>query len=75
VVESFMAVNTGRLVLVMSARNGLPSTAPKYTIPMMVVNQSMEPIRINDKLGTALILSMPASSFPFSTVLYCAVLI
>ena len=70
-----MAVNAGKLVLVMSTRKGLLSTAPKYTIPMMVVNQSIAPIRINDRLGTARILSMPASSFPFSTILYCAMLI
>jgi hypothetical protein len=53
VVESFTAVNAGKLVLTMSARNGLPSIAPKYMIPMMVVNQSMEPIRTSDRLGTA----------------------
>lgn len=75
VVESFMAVKAGRLVLVMSAKNGLPSTAPKYTIPMIVVNQSMEPIRTSDRLETARTLSMPASSFPFANVLYCVKLI
>jgi len=63
-VESFITVNTGKLVWVISARNGLLSTAPKYIIPIMVVNQSMEPIRMSDRLGTALIFSIFAFSSP-----------
>jgi hypothetical protein len=62
-------VKVMRLVLVKPAMNGLLSTAPKYVMPMMVVNQSIVPIRTKAKLGTALALSMVASSFPFSTML------
>ncbi len=69
VVVSFTAVKVMRLVLVKPAMNGLLSTAPKYEIPIMVVNQSIVPIRTRVKLGTALTLSMAASSFPFSTML------
>jgi len=64
-----------RLLLVKPAMNGLLSTAPKYAIPMMVVNQSIVPIRTRVMLGTALTLSASASSFPFSTMPYYVMVI
>ena len=53
VVKSFMAVKAGRFVPAISVKNGLASAAPTYNIPIMVVNQSKEPIRMNEKLGIA----------------------
>ncbi len=55
VVASFINEYSKRLVEVNGAISGFPSTAPKYTIPITVVNQSNEPAVISEKLGIVLI--------------------
>jgi len=65
VVESLTIVKVMRLVLVKPAINGLLSIAPKKPIPTIVVSQSIVPLKIMAKLGTVLILSIPASSSLF----------
>ena len=58
-----MAVKPEKLVCVIPASRGLVSTAPKYSIPMAVVNQSMEPIRMRITLGDTFAPNMFASPF------------
>ena len=64
VVVSFMAVKSARFVLVMLDRNGLLSTAPKKSIPITVVRQSIDPAKTSAKLGTALTLNVGPSPLP-----------
>ena len=42
-------MKAGRFVLTKPAIKGLSSTVPKYKVPITVVKQSMEPIKIRRK--------------------------
>lgn len=51
VMANFTKTNIVKLVLTKLATMGLSSWVPKYTVPITVVKQSMEPIKISIKLA------------------------
>ena len=52
VTVNFTTTKAGRLLLTKLAMSGLSSTVPKYSVPITVVKQSIEPIKINNRLET-----------------------
>jgi hypothetical protein len=54
VTANLTTTKAGRLVWTKPAIMGLSSCVPKYTVPITVVKQSMEPIKISIKLAVYL---------------------
>jgi len=65
VIESLTTVNVKRPLAVNPTINGLLSTAPKKKIPIIVVSQSIVPLKTMAGLGTDLMLNM--LPFPVSS--------
>jgi hypothetical protein len=64
VTVNFKNTKAGRLELTNPARTGLSSCVPKNIVPITVVKQSIEPMKIKNKLGTVvLVLSKVFFSF------------
>lgn len=51
VAKIFTTINAAMFELTIPDMKGFSSTAPKYSTPMTVVKQSMEPIKTRIKLG------------------------
>jgi hypothetical protein len=51
VTANLMITNAGRFVLTKAEIKGFSSCVPKYRVPTTVVKQSIEPIRISNKLA------------------------
>lgn len=66
---SFTALKMSMFVWVNPASSGLLSVAPKKMTPMMVVSQSMVPIRmsvVQNKIALfTMLLALPFSIFPY----------
>ena len=65
VTVNFKATKAGMFELTKPANTGLSSRVPKYRLPITVVKQSMEPIKIRNKLGRVCVLCKIGFS-PFS---------
>jgi hypothetical protein len=57
VTVNFIITKAGRFVLTKPAIKGLSSIVPKYRVPITVVKQSKEPIKIRSKLEMFFVLS------------------